>query len=86
MILELPQKPLKFLVVCLGNTCRSPAGEYLLRYYAQQSGNEIIRNSQFDSAGLHPTISGMAFHTQKYLELKGMDTNYFKKNLRRSHY
>jgi protein-tyrosine phosphatase len=71
-------KPTKILVVCLGNTCRSPAGEYLLRYYAKQSNNEFLNESQFTSAGLYPTTGGMAHYTAEYIELKGMVTHHFK--------
>ena len=29
--------PASVTVICLGNICRSPVGEYLLRYYAKKT-------------------------------------------------
>lgn len=39
--------PLKVLVVCLGNICRSPMGEAVLRQIASERGVDI----EVDSAG-----------------------------------
>lgn len=39
--------PLKVLVVCLGNICRSPIGEAVLRQVASERGVDI----EVDSAG-----------------------------------
>ena len=35
------------LVVCLGNICRSPMGEAVLKHVAKERGNDIV----VDSAG-----------------------------------
>ena len=34
--------PNSVLVVCLGNICRSPVGEYLFQNYAEKSDNTQI--------------------------------------------
>jgi len=41
--------PLRVLFVCLGNICRSPAGENVLRHLAAQRG--LDRQLEIDSAG-----------------------------------
>lgn len=49
--------PLRILFVCMGNICRSPAGECVLRHLAEEAG--VDDQLQIDSAG---TIN---FHTGK---------------------
>src|SRR5690606_25481760 len=44
------EKSLKVLVVCLGNICRSPAGEAALREAAAEAGLDL----EVDSAGTGP--------------------------------
>ena len=47
----MPRTPFRVLFVCLGNICRSPAGENILRHMVQEAGieDEIV----IDSAGTH---------------------------------
>jgi len=47
-----PQKPLRVLVVCLGNICRSPMGEAVLKHIASQRGIDIAVDS-CGTAGYH---------------------------------
>mgnify|MGYP006307439101 CR=1 FL=1 len=74
-------EPFKILVVCLGNMCRSPAGEYLLRYYYESEYKNLNRSLkpelQVESACLNPASSGMAKNTKLFLENKGIQTNHF---------
>lgn len=47
----MPRTPFHVLFVCLGNICRSPAGENIFRYQVHEAGleNKIV----IDSAGTH---------------------------------
>lgn len=50
----LPSRPQKILLVCLGNICRSPTAEGVLRHKAKQAGLSL----HFDSAGTANYHSG----------------------------
>ncbi|MCP4764493.1 MAG: hypothetical protein GY870_22145, partial [archaeon] len=79
MVDRIKSIPKAVTVICLGNICRSPAGEYLLGYYAKKSDNEIIQNIHFDSAGLMGGGSGgMSYYSKEYLEEKGIDCSKFR--------
>jgi len=69
---------IKIAVLCVGNICRSPVGEYLLREYAKKSENQDIRSIIFDSAGLHGGFLELAEDSKEYLEKKGIDPSEFK--------
>jgi len=56
----------RILFVCLGNTARSPAAEYLARYYAEKSNLDLI----FESAGFINAFSYMQRESQAYLNSK----------------
>ena len=43
--------PVKILFVCMGNICRSPAGEGVFQHYVQQ--NNLSDQIKIDSAGTH---------------------------------
>ena len=58
----------RILIVCTGNTARSPAGEYLAKYYATKYNVDLI----FDSAGFINAFSYMQPDSQKYLSTKGI--------------
>ena len=58
--------PSSVLVVCYGNTCRSPVGEYLLRHFQKNSSIRIA------SAGLSPSFSKIASNSEKYLDVRGI--------------
>ena len=70
--------PNSITVICYGNMCRSPVGEYLLRYYARQSPFPQIQAIKFDSAGTHGGWSGMDDFSEKYLKEKGIQTDEFQ--------
>ncbi|MHA1619355.1 MAG: arsenate reductase/protein-tyrosine-phosphatase family protein [Promethearchaeota archaeon] len=63
--------PQSVLVVCYGNTCRSPVGEYLLRSFQK---NSFVRIA---SAGLHPSFNKIASNSEKYLDLRGISYDDF---------
>ncbi|MFX1503933.1 MAG: low molecular weight phosphatase family protein, partial [Promethearchaeota archaeon] len=56
------------LFVCLGNTARSPAAEYLARDYAKKFNVDV----EFDSCGFFNAFSYMQPESQKYLDNKGI--------------
>ena len=62
---------MKILMVCLGNICRSPLAEGVLKHKAQQAG----LNWQIDSAGTNGYHVGEAPHqlSQKVARLNGID-------------
>lgn len=62
------------LLVCLGNTARSPVAEYLARYYSNKKGAYLA----FESAGFINAFSYMQPESQKYLNEKGIDSSDFR--------
>lgn len=67
---------MKILMVCLGNICRSPIAEGVLRHKAKQQG----LNWQVDSAGTNSYHTGEAPHrfSQKVCKANGVDISYQK--------
>ncbi|MFX1592662.1 MAG: hypothetical protein ACFFCL_08210 [Promethearchaeota archaeon] len=65
------------LVVCTGNTARSPVGSYLGNYYAKKYKSNLI----FDSAGFINAFSYIQPESQEYLDSKGIDHSNFKPKL-----
>jgi protein-tyrosine phosphatase len=65
------------LFVCLGNTARSPAAEYLARYYA----TKYDLNLEFQSAGFINAFSYMQPESREYLDSKGIPNDDFKPQL-----
>ena len=63
----------RVLFVCLGNTARSPAAEYLARYYANKNNNDLI----FASAGFINAFSYIQRESQEYLNLKRINHSDF---------
>ena len=56
------------LFVCLGNTARSPAAEYLARYYTERYNVDLI----FSSAGFINAFSCIQKESRMYLDSKGI--------------
>jgi protein-tyrosine phosphatase len=54
----MPRTPFRVLFVCLGNICRSPAGENMLRHLVHEAGLE--HDVKIDSAGTHDYHPGKA--------------------------
>lgn len=67
----------RVLFICLGNTARSPAAEYLARYYAGKSNVDLI----FCSAGFINAFDIMQRESQEYLNLKAIDHSDFQPQL-----
>jgi protein-tyrosine phosphatase len=67
----------RILFVCLGNTARSPAAEYLARYYSKQYNLDLI----FESAGFINAFSYMQKESQEYLNSKNIDHSDFSPQL-----
>lgn len=69
---EVQIRMIKILIVCLGNICRSPMAEGLMRQYLAKSSMEIL----IDSAGTSSWEKGNPPHpgTQKILKAQGIDT------------
>jgi len=63
----------RILLLCLGNTARSPAAEYLARYYANKKGVNLT----FESAGFINAFSYMQPESQEYLNAKGINNSDF---------
>ena len=61
------------LIICFGNTARSPAGEYLAKYYATKYNVDL----NFDSAGFINAFSYMQPESQEFLNSKGIDHSDF---------
>lgn len=72
------QSPQKITVICLGNICRSPVAEYLLRHYAAKSEHHTIKSLIIDSAGLNGGYYDMDPNSQAYLRQKGIDPTSFQ--------
>ena len=67
----------RVLFVCLGNTARSPAAEYLARYYAKENSTDLI----IASAGFINAFSHIQRESQEFLNLRGIDHSDFKPQL-----
>ncbi|MBA7688633.1 Protein-arginine-phosphatase [subsurface metagenome] len=67
----------RVLFVCLGNTARSPAAEYLARYYAEKSDVDLI----FNSGGFINAFSYMQRESQEYLSSKKINHTDFQPQL-----
>lgn len=63
----------RVLFICLGNTARSPAAEYLGRYYA----NKFNINLEFDSCGFLNAFGYIQRESRNYLDLKGINHSDF---------
>ena len=67
----------RVLFICLGNTARSPAAEYLARYYAERNNVDLI----FSSAGFINAFSYMQRESQEYLNSKKINHSDFQPQL-----
>ncbi|MRN37304.1 low molecular weight phosphotyrosine protein phosphatase [Neisseria sp. N95_16] len=70
-------KTYRILFVCLGNICRSPMGEFVLRHRAEEAG--VGQRIHTDSAGTSGWHDGENMHqgTRQMLAQQGMDNTGF---------
>jgi len=61
------------LIICTGNTARSPAAEYLAKFYNHKYNTDL----NIDSAGFINAFSYMQPESQEYLNSKGIDHSDF---------
>ena len=66
-------QPFRVLMVCMGNICRSPTAEGVLRHKLQQAG--LADRVQVDSAGTHASHVGEQpdARSRKYAQQRGYD-------------
>ena len=64
----------RILLLCLGNTARSPAAEYLARYYVNKKGINLT----IESAGFINAFSYMQPESQAYLTAMGINHSDFR--------
>ncbi|TFG04045.1 MAG: hypothetical protein EU539_11725 [Promethearchaeota archaeon] len=65
------------LFVCMGNTARSPAAEYLAKHLKKKYQNELD-DITFDSAGFFNAFSYMQPESREYLKSKGINESDFR--------
>ena len=75
------QPPSRVLVICIGNMCRSPVAEYLLRHYAQKSKKSKIQQIVFESAGTMGGYGGMDEYSLRFLKQKGINALDFQSRM-----
>ena len=68
------EKISRILIVCSGNTARSPVGEYLAKFYAQKYKADLY----IESAGEFNAFAYMQPESQAYLSSKNIDHSDFK--------
>jgi len=74
------------LFLCFGNTCRSPAAEYLAKGMAEKEYKGELEDVEFDSSGFINAFSYAQPETVNYLKSKGVSMSDFRpKILNASH-
>jgi len=68
----------KVLFICFGNTCRSPAAEYLSKWLQNSKYKGNIDDVIFDSAGFDNYFSYAQPETVSYINSKGADISDFR--------
>ena len=68
----------KVVFICFGNTCRSPAAEYLAKWLQQTKYKEKLKGVVFDSAGFDNYFTYAQPETVSYVKSKGGDISDFR--------
>lgn len=68
----------KVLFICFGNTCRSPAAEYLAKWLQQTKYKGKLTGVIFDSAGFDNYFTYAQPETVSYVKSKGGDISDFR--------
>lgn len=72
------QKIKKIMFLCFGNTCRSPAAEYLAKGIAETKYEGGLEDVEFESSGFINAFSHAQPETVEYLKSKGLDMSQFR--------
>ncbi len=68
----------KIIFICFGNTCRSPAAEYLAKWFQQTKYKGKLNGVIFDSAGFDNYFTYAQPETVSYIKSKGGDISDFR--------
>ena len=68
----------KVVFICFGNTCRSPAAEYLAKWLQQTKYKDKLNGVVFDSAGFDNYFTYAQPETVSYVKSKGGDISDFR--------
>jgi len=68
----------KILFICFGNTCRSPAAEYLAKWLQQTKYKDKLNGVIFDSAGFDNYFTYAQPETVSYVKSKGGEISDFR--------
>ncbi len=69
------------LFLCLGNTCRSPAAQYLAKGLAKKKYNDELKDVEFVSAGFINVFGYAQTRTVRFIKSKGIDISDFRPQL-----
>ncbi len=69
------------LFLCLGNTCRSPAAQYLAKGLAEKKYNDELKDIKFYSAGFFNAFGYAQPETVRFINSKGIDMSDFRPQL-----
>ena len=68
----------KVVFICFGNTCRSPAAEYLAKWFQNTKYKDKLNSVIFDSAGFDNYFTYAQSETVSYVKSKGGDISDFR--------
>ncbi len=68
----------KIIFICFGNTCRSPAAEYLAKWFQHTKYKDKLNGVIFDSAGFDNYFTYAQPETISYVKSKGGDISDFQ--------
>ncbi|MFX0070839.1 MAG: hypothetical protein ACFFAO_07095 [Candidatus Hermodarchaeota archaeon] len=74
---EINKKIKNVLFICMGNTARSPAAEYLAKGLKTKYKDDL-KEVNFDSAGFFNAFSYMQPESRNYVKSKGIDASDFR--------
>lgn len=69
------------LFLCYGNTCRSPAAEYLAKGLAKNNYKNDLKGVEFESAGFINVFGYAQTETVRFIKSKGIDISDFRPQL-----
>ncbi|UYP47689.1 hypothetical protein NEF87_003974 [Candidatus Lokiarchaeum ossiferum] len=73
--------PKSVTTVCVGNVCRSPVAEVLLREYTKRSKNSALHKINFDSAGLFGGKLELSDISDEFVKEKGFNLTGFRSKM-----